>query len=187
MSGFDTLSLAENVANFPLPIITGIGHERDESVLDMISNTRVKTPTAAAAFLIDHLARVYARITGAQDVLLDLVSRRMEHKRMRLSHLAEKIPALFRLFRMRQESRLDILMRNFVSKAQGKLESQGWRISAREVSVSTLVGRLLEKRRQQIILLEEKLRLMVKDVKCLSSGDEIETRVANGMIKSIIK
>ena len=130
----------------------------------------------------------------------------MEHKRMRLSHLAEKIPALFRLFRMRQESRLDILMRNFVSKAQGKLESQGWRISAREVSVSTLVGRLLEKRRQQIILLEEKLRLMdprlmlrrgysitlyngrpVKDVKCLSSGDEIETRVANGMIKSIIK
>ncbi len=206
MSGFDTLSLAENVANFSLPIITGIGHERDESVLDMISNTRVKTPTAAAAFLIDHLARVYARITGAQDALLDLVSRRMEHKRMRLSHLAEKIPALFRLFKMRQESRLDILMRNFVSKAQGKLESQGWRISAREVSVSTLVGRLLEKRRQQIILLEEKLRLMdprlmlrrgysitlyngrpVKDVKCLSSGDEIETRVANGMIKSIIK
>ena len=49
MSGFDTLALAENVANFPLPIITGIGHERDESVLDMISHTRVKTPTAAAA------------------------------------------------------------------------------------------------------------------------------------------
>ncbi len=36
LSGFDTLALAENVANFPLPIITGIGHERDESVLDMI-------------------------------------------------------------------------------------------------------------------------------------------------------
>lgn len=39
LSGFDTLELAENVANFPLPIITGIGHERDESVLDMVSNT----------------------------------------------------------------------------------------------------------------------------------------------------
>ena len=49
MSGFDTLALAENVANFPLPIITGIGHERDESILDMISFQRVKTPTAAAA------------------------------------------------------------------------------------------------------------------------------------------
>ena len=49
LSGFDTLLLAENVANFPLPVITGIGHERDESVLDMVSFQRVKTPTAAAA------------------------------------------------------------------------------------------------------------------------------------------
>ena len=46
MSGFDTLALAENVANFPLPIITGIGHDRDESILDMVSHTRVKTPTS---------------------------------------------------------------------------------------------------------------------------------------------
>ena len=58
MSGFDTLALAENVANFPLPIITGIGHDRDESILDMVSHTRVKTPTAAAAFLIDHLKTI---------------------------------------------------------------------------------------------------------------------------------
>ena len=55
MSGFDTLALAENVANFPLPVITGIGHDRDESVLDMVANTRVKTPTAAAALLISRL------------------------------------------------------------------------------------------------------------------------------------
>ena len=66
LSGFDTLALAENVANFPLPIITGIGHERDESVLDMISFQRVKTPTAAAAFLVNHLTEVYARVVNAQ-------------------------------------------------------------------------------------------------------------------------
>lgn len=45
LSGFDTLILAENVANFPLPIITGIGHDRDESILDMVAHTKVKTPT----------------------------------------------------------------------------------------------------------------------------------------------
>ena len=67
LSGFDTLALAENVANFPLPIITGIGHERDESVLDMISFQRVKTPTAAAAFLVNHLTEVYARVVNAQE------------------------------------------------------------------------------------------------------------------------
>lgn len=65
LSGFDTLALAENVANFPLPVITGIGHERDESVLDMVANTKVKTPTAAAAFLIENLKRVSDRIMSA--------------------------------------------------------------------------------------------------------------------------
>ena len=206
MSGFDTFSLAENVANFPLPIITGIGHERDECVLDRVSNTRVKTPTAAAAFLIDHLARVYARITESQDALLNVASRRMEQERMRLRHLSERIPDLFRLFRMRQESRLDLLMRDFVSKIQGRLESQRWQLDARETAIKMLVGRLLESRRQQMRLLEEKLHLMdpqrmlkrgysitlyngcsVKDASSLKPGSEIETRLAKGVVKSIVK
>ena len=67
LSGFDSLPLAENVANFPLPIITGIGHDRDESVLDMVSFRRVKTPTAAAALLVEHLAETYQRVTDAQE------------------------------------------------------------------------------------------------------------------------
>jgi exodeoxyribonuclease VII large subunit len=78
MSGFDTLALAENVANFPLPIITGIGHERDESVLDMVSNTRVKTPTAAAAFLVEHLSDVYSRVIDAQEEVITTILHRME-------------------------------------------------------------------------------------------------------------
>ena len=59
LSGFDTYDLAANCAQFPLPIITGIGHERDDTVLDMISHTRVKTPTAAAEFLINHVRQGY--------------------------------------------------------------------------------------------------------------------------------
>lgn len=55
LSGFDTYDLAANCAQFPLPIITGIGHERDDTVIDMVSHTRVKTPTAAAEFLINRM------------------------------------------------------------------------------------------------------------------------------------
>jgi exodeoxyribonuclease VII large subunit len=62
LSGFDTLALAENVAQFPLPIITGIGHERDDTVIDMVAHTRVKTPTAAAEYLIHHQARELAAV-----------------------------------------------------------------------------------------------------------------------------
>lgn len=53
LNGYESYALAANVAQFPLPIITGIGHERDETVIDLIANTRLKTPTAVAAFLID--------------------------------------------------------------------------------------------------------------------------------------
>ena len=53
LSGFDTYLLAAACAQFPLPILTGIGHERDDTVLDSVAHTRVKTPTAAAEFLID--------------------------------------------------------------------------------------------------------------------------------------
>ena len=71
LTGFDTYPLAAAVAQFPLPIITGIGHERDDTVLDMVSHTRVKTPTAAAEFLID-------RIQEVADELTDL-SQRLYH------------------------------------------------------------------------------------------------------------
>ena len=106
ISGFDTLLLAENVANFPLPIITGIGHDRDESVLDMISHTRVKTPTAAAAFLIDHLAQLYERIEDSRSALVNYVKRRMEMEQMRLQRLSSTLPVLFSLVKTRGNARL---------------------------------------------------------------------------------
>ncbi|MDR2147221.1 MAG: exodeoxyribonuclease VII large subunit [Tannerella sp.] len=53
LSSFDSYALAANCAQFPLPVLTGIGHERDETVLDLVANVRQKTPTAVAAFLIE--------------------------------------------------------------------------------------------------------------------------------------
>jgi hypothetical protein BACCOPRO_02366 len=49
---FDSYEMAANIAQFPLPVIAGIGHERDETIVDRVAHMRVKTPTAAAAFLI---------------------------------------------------------------------------------------------------------------------------------------
>ena len=56
LHSFDSYLLAANCAQFPLPILAGIGHERDETIVDMVAHTRLKTPTAVAAFLIDHFA-----------------------------------------------------------------------------------------------------------------------------------
>lgn len=50
---FDNYNICQNICQFPLPVITGIGHERDESIADLVANTHLKTPTAVAQFLID--------------------------------------------------------------------------------------------------------------------------------------
>lgn len=107
LSGFDTLALAENVANFPLPIITGIGHERDESVLDMVSFQRVKTPTAAAAFLIDHLEETADHLEEMKQEIVDTVRERLEREHLRLETCMEKLPVLFSLVKAREANRLE--------------------------------------------------------------------------------
>ncbi len=109
MSGFDTFLLAENVANFPLPVITGIGHERDECVLDMISHTRVKTPTAAAAFLIENLAQTQGRISRCGQMLTLLARRRLETERLRLMPLKGKVLSAAKLSLTTANHRLQLL------------------------------------------------------------------------------
>ncbi len=61
---FDNYELAREVATFPLPIVVGIGHERDRTVLDEIANVRVKTPTAAAEWCISTAREFYERVSG---------------------------------------------------------------------------------------------------------------------------
>ena len=115
LSGFDTLALAENVANFPLPIITGIGHDRDESILDMISHTRVKTPTAAAAFLIDHLKTVLDSLNDSQEQILRLAQQKLTYYKSQFATVAELLPRLFSNVKIRQEARLDALNNRLIA------------------------------------------------------------------------
>lgn len=77
LSSFDSYLLAASCAQFPLPIITGIGHERDDTVLDIVAHTRAKTPTAVAEFIIksmkeseDHLLYLQERITNTTKQIL---------------------------------------------------------------------------------------------------------------------
>ncbi len=184
LSGFDTLALAENVAQFPLPIITGIGHERDESVLDMVSHIRVKTPTAAAAFLIDHLAEVLVRVNDCQEKITQYVGRRMQLEQVRLQRLAERIPTLFSLVKSRQTARLDqLFMRASASVAQ-KLLRERHRLDLLSQRATSLDPDLLLRRGYSITL---KNGHTVRSASDLQPGDIIETRLAGGSVSSEVK
>ncbi|MFC2739986.1 MAG: exodeoxyribonuclease VII large subunit, partial [Prevotella sp.] len=160
MSGFDTLSLAENVANFPLSIITGIGHDRDESVLDMVSHTRVKTPTAAAAFLVDHLERVYERVLDAQNELLSTIQHRMEMEKARLQHLGEKIPMLFSLYKGRQEALLDRIFINISSAVQKRLAQENRLLDSLTQRIKPGLERRLMRENYRLDLLSQRAKAL---------------------------
>jgi exodeoxyribonuclease VII large subunit len=181
LSGFDTLALAENVANFPLPIITGIGHERDESILDMVSHTRVKTPTAAAAFLIDHLKEVLEVLIDAQERITRYAQQKLSTLDAQLSVVAEAIPRLFSVVKTRQDARLDSMQEKMTMLIERRLETEQHRIQLVSEKVKSLDPTLLLRRGYSITLHDGKV---VKDVAALSAGDELETRLAHGSVRS---
>ena len=184
LSGFDTLALAENVANFPLPVITGIGHERDESILDMVSCVRVKTPTAAAAFLIDNLVAVYERLENARTAIVHNVRRSLDAEQQRLSVISGKIPMLFSIVKTREDARLDRLFTAFSSQMRERIAEARHRLLFIEERTKALDPALLLKRGYSITLHQGKV---VRDPAQLKVGDEIETRVEKGTIKSKVE
>ena len=205
MSGFDTLALAENVANFPLPIITGIGHDRDESILDMVSHTRVKTPTAAASLLIDHLKTVLDTINEAQAHITRYAQQKLSTLNTQLSTIAETLPRIFSTVKTRQEARLDALNSRLVNHARQRIINGQLSIANLENHLPLLIDRRLMAERHRLQLIEEKVKSLdptlllkrgysitlkdgkaVRDASTLHPGDTIETRLANGLIRSTV-
>ena len=161
MSGFDTLALAENVANFPLPIITGIGHDRDECILDMVSHLRVKTPTAAAALLIDRAQELLSALDDAQ-------SRIVRHTLQRLSTLSTQLTAL--------NASIPLL-------AERRITAERHRIAIIEEKLKATDPELLLKRGYSITYSNGKI---VKDPSMLMCGDLLETHFEKGTIQSTV-
>ncbi len=184
MSGFDTLALAENVANFPIPIITGIGHDRDESILDMVSHTRVKTPTAAAAFLISHLKEVLDIIDGSQELITRYAQQKLSILNSQFSIISESIPRLFSLVKTRQEAKIDSLWIKIPMLLERKLTGDTHRLQLIEERLKALDPTLLLARGYSITMHNGHA---VRDASQLPPGTEIETRLAKGKITSVVK
>ena len=184
MSGFDTLALAENVANFPIPIITGIGHDRDESILDMVSHTRVKTPTAAAALLIDHLKVVLDAVNDSQQRITRYVQQTLATFKAQLTTIAEVMPRIFPVIKAQQEAKLNTIEQKLPLLASQRITTENHRLELINEKLKALDPALLLARGYSITLHNGHA---VKDANSLHDGDEIETRLAKGKITSVVK
>ncbi len=159
---FDTYDLANNCAQFPLPIITGIGHLRDESVLDIVAHTSAKTPTAAAEFLIHAMLANDTMLSDLQNGIATAINRRLENEKRCIETLVGNLPINTALYLQAQRHRLDIIQRSIDAASPERILSLGYSITRKNGKI-------------------------IRDASALKEGDEIQTVVANGSFTSIIK
>lgn len=126
--GFDTYDLAASCAQFPLPIITGIGHERDDTVIDAVAHTRVKTPTAAAAFLIDRVCEAADHLERCVTVVMDGIGRRLSDEKQRLTAFTQRMPAAVALLQSNEQHRLERIFQRMSIGITNRIVSEHHRV-----------------------------------------------------------
>ena len=181
LSGFDTYLLAANCAQFPLPIITGIGHERDDTVLDAVAHTRVKTPTAAAEYLISALVAADSRIDILADRLVRHVGERMHGEEHRLQQITARLPILLTLSHTRQLHRIEQLERALKQATLHCLKEQGSRLSLIEKVLEGASPAHILKRGYSITRCDGKV---IRDISELAPGTRLTTELADGVVVS---
>jgi len=181
LSCFDTYDLALHCAQFPLPIIAGIGHQRDLSIVDMVVHTSVKTPTAAAAFLVEAMEDAKGKLTDTYNAIYHLIRNKLNDQQQKISDISWKIKhallnktASKRIFLERQNARLIQAVRLAVNQQKNKLE-----LLSKEIEHRNPI-KLLEKG-FSITTVNGKKLLSVSEVK---QGDVIKTYLKDGEIQS---
>lgn len=184
LSCFDTYDLANNCAQFPLPIITGIGHQRDESVLDMVAHTRVKTPTAAAELLIHAMLEQETYMTGMMQSVVQGVQQRMDAEQQRLQGLLGRLPMATALYLQGEKMRLQASLQAMFSSAQMLIKEQQHRLDVCNAALEAASpGRILSLG-YSITRVNGRVVRSIDDV---VPGDEVSTEVAGGEFTSTVK
>ena len=129
LSCFDTYELANNCAQFPLPIITGLGHRRDESVLDIVAHTSVKTPTAAAELLVHSMLAQAQWLADVQQGVVALVRNRVDAEKYRLQSLVQRIPVATALFMQARHHKLDLCQKYIDASSPERILALGYSIT----------------------------------------------------------
>ncbi len=183
LSGFDTYLLAASCTQFPLPIITGIGHERDDTVIDKVAHTRVKTPTAAAEFLISKMDRCADALDEMSARLMQGVRNRLLWEHRRMESLKQRIPnAVYKRIGdakyalLSAQRNLQMASRQFLSVKKHRLELLQQRLN----------DALPEKQLARGYSITLKDGKAVKDASLLKEGDTLVTMLHQGKVESVV-
>ena len=181
MSDFDSYELAACIALYPLPVLTGIGHERDETVLDYVAHTKVKTPTAAASFIIEHQAEEAALLDDLYQRITHSAKEQIQREKQRLEHQRTVLPLLFANLIQNRQNKLQLLHQRLMTAIPQQIEREHHRQQLLEKRLEMLDPRLLLKRGYTITTCGGKI---VRDVEGLAEGEVLTTQTEKGEIYS---
>lgn len=184
LTGFDTYLLAASCAQFPLPIITGIGHERDDTVLDAVAHSRVKTPTAAAELLIGLMDEAANRLIMLSGKIKESVMLRLDSEYRRIENYRVRIPSAVSRRLADARLRLVLLQKDMDRSVPAYLSTKHHRLDLLKQRVKDASPERILAKGYSITLKDGKI---VTDANQLKEGDEVTTRLINGDVKSIVK
>ena len=159
---FDDYNLASHCAQFPLPIIAGIGHTRDISIVDMVVKISVKTPTAAAEWLIERVAEQVEKVGGLVLRLQRAAMGAVNKEKNRLSLYQQRLKSAIREAVLREQGKLGLWQKTIELHSPERIFKMGY-------SLTTVNGKVINNQ---------------ADVK---AGDLLETHLQTGVIQSIVK
>lgn len=200
---FESLELARAIATFPIPVIIGIGHERDITVLDYVANTRVKTPTAAAELLISRMTEALEKIVSSGRNLLQIVTSRLSGNMEQLARIETMLPqsATMAVNKQLQSignlmlcvanagnrkiipelSRLEILAKSITDGCSNTIMRKKDRLFNMCTLTRNLSPKSTLRRGYSITRVDGKV---ARDAKQIAKDNIIETELANGLIRS---
>jgi exodeoxyribonuclease VII large subunit len=155
---FDTYELASHIAQYPIPVITGIGHERDETIADLVAHTRMKTPTAVAEFLVSGLLSFDERLMGLWQRLTRLSGQQLNQEKHKLGAVAGRLRYAAGSLLQSQENQLEHMQQKLRYAAEKRLYRQNDLLNSWSTSLRRESSKLLKRQHDQLKAYEKFLR-----------------------------
>lgn len=164
LNGFDTYLLAANVAQFPLPVITGIGHDRDETVLDLVANVRCKTPTAVADFLIERLSKELELLENCAATLKVCAQNKLNAQLQRMDSFVALIPSVFSRVIDKEKARYRILSERLPNAIQNVCRGERSRCERLVMRMEMNTKSMIANMQNRLLHVSERLQFVVPAV-----------------------
>ncbi len=183
LSCFDSYSVATNVAQFPLPVVSGIGHERDVTVLDHVAHTRAKTPTAVAEFFISHLTQTAAELIDFQDRIVSESETVMVREQSELFTLSKEVIHQSTLLLQRESAVVAQLSGSLKHSLKQQLQREYHFVESRQQYVQMVSPEHILRRGYTLTTRNGRI---ITSLKGLSVDDTIQTQFRDGVSTSVI-